>query len=87
MELKMLGVHLPKDLEDKLTRIASSTNRSKSYYVKEALSEYLADKEEYLLALAALEEDDGTRYDWNDVQKQLALNNDNVENTTHQEGS
>lgn len=82
----MLGVHLPKDLEEKLSRIATSTNRSKSYYVKEALSEYLANKEDYLYALAALEEDDGTRYSWDDVQQQLNLNHDDMEHKAHKKG-
>jgi RHH-type rel operon transcriptional repressor/antitoxin RelB len=51
----MLGVRLDKETEERLARLARETHRSKSYYVKEALVEYLAEKEEALLALARLE--------------------------------
>ena len=51
----MLGVRLDKETEEKLERLARETHRSKSYYVKEALTDYLAEKEDTLLALARLE--------------------------------
>ena len=51
----MLGVRLDKETEERLERLARETHRSKSYYVKEALVEYLAEKEEALIALARLE--------------------------------
>ena len=34
----MLGVHLPKDLEERLDKLVGSTKRSKSYYVKKRCS-------------------------------------------------
>lgn len=70
----MLGVHLPKDLEERLDKLVGSTKRSKSYYVKKALQQYLEDREDYLLAAAALEEDDGTRYSLEEVEKLAGLN-------------
>lgn len=70
----MLGVHLPKDLEERLDKLASKTKRSKSYHTKKALQEYLEEKELYLLAAAALEEDDGTRYSLEEVEKLAGLN-------------
>ena len=51
----MLGVRLDKETEEKLERLARETNRSKSYYVKEAIAEYLTEKEDTLLALARIE--------------------------------
>lgn len=39
----MLAVRLTKELEDELTKLAASSGRSKSYYVKEALTSYLQD--------------------------------------------
>jgi RHH-type rel operon transcriptional repressor/antitoxin RelB len=51
----MLGVRLDKETEEKLDRLARETHRSKSYYVKEAIAEYLAEKEDTFLALARLE--------------------------------
>ena len=41
----MLAVRLPKDLEDRLNKLAASTHRSKSFYMKEALESYLEEYE------------------------------------------
>lgn len=51
----MIGVRLDKATEERLERLARETHRSKSHYVKEAIAEYLAEKEDALLALARLE--------------------------------
>lgn len=51
----MIGVRLDKETEERLERLAIETHRSKSHYVKEAIAEYLAEKEDALLALARLE--------------------------------
>lgn len=45
------SIRLPDGLNKRLEALASSTKRSKSYYVKEALSTYLEDLED----LAAIE--------------------------------
>ena len=37
----MLGVRLPEDLDRRLSELAAETKRPKSYYVKEAILEYL----------------------------------------------
>jgi RHH-type rel operon transcriptional repressor/antitoxin RelB len=52
----MLAVRLPKELEQKLERVAQETHRSKSYYIRKALEQFLEDREDYLLAIARLEE-------------------------------
>ena len=46
----MLAVRLPEDIEERLDRLARKTGRAKSFYVREALSEYLADLEDFYLA-------------------------------------
>ena len=51
----MLAVRLPEKLEHRLSDLAHETNRSKSFYVKKALQEFLDEYEECLLALARLE--------------------------------
>ena len=51
----MLAVRLDPETEDKLNRLAHETGRSKSYYVKQAIENYLEEREDYLLALAVLE--------------------------------
>ncbi|MFP6775260.1 MAG: ribbon-helix-helix domain-containing protein [PS1 clade bacterium] len=43
----MLSVRLNSDLEEKLEQLSIKTNRSKSFYVKEALENYLNDMEDY----------------------------------------
>ena len=54
----MIAVRLDQDLEERLSRLAAETGRSKSYYVREALQSYLEDREDYLLGLAVLEREE-----------------------------
>ena len=56
----MLAIRLPDDMERRLYRLSQQTGRSKSYYVKKALNEFLEDREDYLLAVARLEKKDDT---------------------------
>jgi RHH-type rel operon transcriptional repressor/antitoxin RelB len=51
----MLGVRLEPELEQRLERLAKETGRTKSYYAKEAIRQYVEDREDYLLGIAALE--------------------------------
>jgi RHH-type transcriptional regulator, rel operon repressor / antitoxin RelB len=51
----MLGVRLDKALEARLDKLAKATGRSKSYYAKVAIRQFLDEREEYLLGLAVLE--------------------------------
>lgn len=51
----MLVVRLSELLEHRLSDLANETNRSKSYYVKKAIQDFLDDNEDHLLALARLE--------------------------------
>lgn len=51
----MLGVRLEPELELRLEKLAKKTGRSKSYYAKEAIRQFLQDNEDYLLGIAALE--------------------------------
>jgi len=76
----MLGVNLPKELEESLDRVAKRTNHTKSYHAKKAIQQYLEDQEDYLDALSALEEDDGTRYSWKEVKDEIAEDRNHVEN-------
>jgi RHH-type transcriptional regulator, rel operon repressor / antitoxin RelB len=56
----MLGVRLERELEARLERLAKKTGRSKSYYAKEAIRQFLEDREDYLLGLAVLERNEPT---------------------------
>ena len=53
----MLALRLPADLEKRLEELARKTGRSKSYYARLAIEEFLQDREDYFLALSRLEED------------------------------
>ena len=51
----MLGIRLEPELERNLEFLARETGRSKSYYAREAIRQYLEDHEDYLKGMAALE--------------------------------
>ncbi|MGC4174384.1 type II toxin-antitoxin system RelB family antitoxin [Demequina sp.] len=68
-----LTVRLDDEQERALTQLAADTGRTKSYYVKQALREFLEDRADYLTAIAALERDDGTRYTSAEVRRELGL--------------
>ena len=51
----MLGVRLGEETEQRLAHLAKATGRSKSYYAKQAIDQFLEEREDLLLALAALE--------------------------------
>jgi len=50
-----LAVRLPKELADELDDLARETGRSKSYYARQAIIEFLEDRADYLRAVATLE--------------------------------
>lgn len=47
----MTSIRLPEALEDRLETLARLTKRSKSFYIKEALEQYLEDMEDGYIAL------------------------------------
>ena len=51
----MLGVRLPEELDRRLASLALETNRPKSYYVNEAILEYLDVHESTYKAIAEYE--------------------------------
>ena len=55
-DLPMLAIRLPAEVEERLARLAKTTGRTKSYYVREAVIEYLAELEDVYLAERRLEE-------------------------------
>jgi RHH-type rel operon transcriptional repressor/antitoxin RelB len=52
----MLTVRLPRELEARLNKLSTRTGRAKSFYAKKAISEFLDEQEDYLIALSRLEE-------------------------------
>ena len=43
----MISVRLPEEMETRIDNLAKSTQRSKSFFIKEALANYLDDMEDY----------------------------------------
>jgi RHH-type rel operon transcriptional repressor/antitoxin RelB len=48
-------VRIPVALDERLTRLAAKTGRTKTYYARKALETFLEDTEDYLLAVASHE--------------------------------
>ncbi|MCK4827956.1 ribbon-helix-helix protein, CopG family [bacterium] len=46
----MLAIRLPAEIERRLEELAKKTGRTKSYYARQAILEYLEDLEDYYLA-------------------------------------
>lgn len=68
----MLALRLPPEIEQRLEALARKTGRTKSYYAKKAITEFLQDEEDYLLALTRLEENN-PRLSLEDIERQLGL--------------
>lgn len=47
----MTSIRLPEDIEQRLAALCAVTRRSKSFYIKDALREYLDDLEDAYIAL------------------------------------
>lgn len=52
----MLAIRLPKELEDRLAAMAKKTGRTKTFYAREAILNYLEDLEDTYIAEKALDE-------------------------------
>jgi RHH-type rel operon transcriptional repressor/antitoxin RelB len=52
----MLALRLPPELEKRLDALAKATGRTKSYYARQAIIEYLGDLEDIYLAEKRLED-------------------------------
>ena len=68
----MLGIRLEPSLERRLERLAKKTGRSKSHYAREAIRQYLEDREDYLLGLSVLERNEPT-ISLKDLERRLAV--------------
>ena len=52
----MLAIRLPVDIEQRLAELAKRTGRTKTYYAKEAIIQYMDDLEDTYLAVERLEQ-------------------------------
>ena len=68
----MMGVRLEPQLEARLEKLARKTGRTKSYYAREAIRQYLEEREDYLLGLSVLERNEPT-ISLEDLERRLGL--------------
>jgi RHH-type rel operon transcriptional repressor/antitoxin RelB len=68
----MLGVRLEPELEKRLERLAKKTGRTKSFYAKEAIRQYVEDREDYLLAVEVSQRNENT-FSLEVVRRKLGL--------------
>lgn len=70
----MLTVRLSDTTEKRLAILAEKTGRSKSYYAKKAIEQFIEDREDYLLAVATLEKKNPT-ISLEQLERELGLGN------------
>lgn len=72
----MLALRLPEEIEERLKRLAKITNRTKSYYAREAIIRHLTDLEDIYLAETRLENTRAGRsrtYTLDELEKDIGL--------------
>lgn len=67
----MLALRLPKDVEERLDALAKRTGRTKSFYARRAILEFMEDLEDLEIGLKTLREDEGVRYSMADILRDL----------------
>lgn len=68
----MLAIRLDKKIEERLNSLARKTGRTKTFYAREAILEYLDDMEDAYLAVQRLQENEKT-YSIDEVKRDLGL--------------
>ncbi len=72
----MLAIRLPEDIENRLDALAKATGRTKTFYAREAIVEYLDDLEDLYLAeqrLADIQAGRSKTYTLDEVKSSLGL--------------
>jgi len=68
----MIAIRLSSELEDRLTRLAKKTGRTKTFYAREAIEQHLEDLEDYYLAVKA-SKNPGRLYSGTEAKRELGL--------------
>lgn len=72
----MLAIRLPQEIENRLNALAEQTGRTKTYYAREAILEYLDDLEDFYLAekrYADIQSGKSTTVPLEDVMREYGL--------------
>jgi RHH-type transcriptional regulator, rel operon repressor / antitoxin RelB len=67
----MLALRLPKEIEQRLDALAKRTGRTKSFYARRAILDFMEDLEDLEIGLQRLRDDDGIRYSMADILRDL----------------
>jgi RHH-type transcriptional regulator, rel operon repressor / antitoxin RelB len=67
----MVSVRLPQDIDIRLDHLCALTRRSKSFYVKEALAQYLEDMEDVYVTMDRVARPNRTFYSNEEVEALL----------------
>ena len=67
----MLAIRLDEKTESRLERLAKETHRTKSYFVKRAITTFLDEMEDKLIAVARLEQENPTFLTSNELWREL----------------
>lgn len=67
----MMSVRLPETIDMQLAQLCALTKRSKSFYVKEALTRYLEDMSDYFIAMDRLSRPNRKTYTTKELLKEL----------------
>ena len=76
LEMKMLAIRLPEDIEIRLENLAKATGRTKTFYAREAILEYLEDMEDLYIAeqrMADIQAGRSKTYTLDEVKSRLGL--------------
>ncbi len=68
----MLAIRLPEDIEKRLDNLAHKTGRTKTYYAREAILNYMDDMEDVYLSLNRLEKP-AKRWTLEELEKEVDL--------------
>lgn len=68
----MLAIRLPEEIETRLAALAARTGRTKTFYAKEAILEYIDEMEDKYIAISRLE-NPGKRWTLDELAQDLDL--------------
>jgi len=67
-----ISLRIPDALNSRLDRLSHEVDRNKSYLIRQAVEEFLEEREDYLVALARLSKKE-KEYTLEEVEKKLGL--------------
>ncbi len=68
---QLVSMRIEQNLDSRYTKLAVVTGRSKSFYMKQALEDYIEDLEDVYIAIKRLETPTGSCYTFEETQKMV----------------